>query len=335
MASNLSTSEVERTKKEVHPIITPKKAHPTSTKVLKTYTPLPSFPPISLSGGTCQLQCKHCDGTYLGGMLAAETPEALLAIGRKLHQRGAIGALLSGGSDAQGRLLNLKGMVEAIRQLKRETDLILNLHPGILDEETARELAVDFASLELPSDDVIRNVFGLPFGEDAYWATYAHLQASGIEVVPHICVYQGDEYKLLENLVKTGATEVERIHKKVHPTHMAAPGVIVVIVFSPTRNTPMANVCPPEPEAVAEVVTHIKAMFPKAEVALGCMRPRAPGLREEMESAALEAGVSRMVLPARATLQRAQAQGYEIRHFETCCALPVAYEKRAIKGMFS
>jgi hypothetical protein len=271
-------------------------------------------------------------------MLPTETPAALLAACRKLDQDGAIGALLSGGSDAQGRLLNLRDMVEAIRQVKQETDLILNLHPGVLDEETAQHLMVDFASLELPSNDVIKNVFGLPFGEEAYWTTYAHLQAAGIEVVPHICVYQGDEYKLLENLVEGGPTQVERTGKhglsavegKMCPTYapvpLAAPSVIVIIVFSPTRNTRMAQVPAPQPRTVANVITRVKAMFPQAEIALGCMRPRTPGRREELEIAALEAGVTRMVLPARGTLQHAQAQGYEIRHFETCCALPVIYE---------
>ncbi len=311
----------------------------TSAKVLKTYTPLPRFPPISLSGGTCQLKCKHCDGTYLSGMLPAETPKALLATCRKLQREGASGALLSGGSDAQGHLLNLKGMVKAIRQAKQETGLIFNLHPGVLDEETARELAVDFVSLELPSENVIRNIFGLPFGAEAYWATYANLQAAGIEVVPHICVYQGDEDRLLENLTEARATKIERTEKhgpsavegKWHPIHMAVPSVIVVIVFSPTRNTRMAHVPPPEPSAVANVVTHVSARFPDTEIALGCMRPKTPGLREAMEIAALEAGVSRMVLPARVTLQHARARGYEIRHFETCCALPVVYEERASK----
>ncbi len=344
MATETTTSQVERTEK--HGLSTVEgKGHPTSANVLKTYTPLPRFPPISLSGTTCHLKCRHCDGTYLGGMLPAETPAALLAACRKLHQHGAIGALLSGGSDAQGRLLNLRGMVEAIRQVKQETDLILNLHPGILDEETAQHLVVDFASLELPSNDVIRNIFGLPFGEEAYWATYAHLQAAGIEVVPHICVYQGDEYKLLENLrsfgrlrIKGGSTKVQHtgehglsaVEGKGHPIHttvpLAAPSVIVIIVFSPTRNTRMVHVPPPQPRTVANVVTRVKAMFPQAEIALGCMRPRTPGLREKLEIAALEAGVTRMVLPARGTLQHAQTQGYEIRHFETCCALPVIYE---------
>jgi uncharacterized radical SAM superfamily protein len=98
----------------------------------------------------------------------------------------------------------------------------------------------------------------------------------------------------------------------------------------------MADVSPPEPAAVGNVVTHLKAMFPQTEVALGCMRPKTPpGLREAMEVAALEAGATRMVLPARATLQRAQAQGYEIQHFEMCCALPIGHEARGIKRMSS
>ena len=285
---------------------------------LKTYYPLPKFPPISLSGAACKLHCAHCDATYLGGMLPAETPEALVDRCRALRQSGAIGALLSGGSDTDGTLLNLAAMTDAIRQAKRETGLIFNLHPGLIDAATAQKLAgaVDFASLDIPSDDVIQRVLGLDATTAGYIVAYCTLRAAGIDVVPHVTVYNGDEAELLEPVAATGD----------------APHTIVVIVFSPTRGTPMADVPAPRPEAVANVVAGVKALFPAAEISLGCMRPRSRPLREAIELAALRAGVARMELPSQKTLRYAREAGYEIATFDACCALPEAYEPMAVRA---
>ena len=280
--------------------------------VFKTYYPMPKFPPISLSGTACQLRCQHCDATYLRGMLAADTPEALLSTCKTLSQKGAVGALLSGGSDREGGILNLKTMLGAIQRIKQETSLILNLHPGLLDKATAEGLRVDFASLEIPAQDVITNVFRLDARTEDYVATYDRLREAGIEVVPHISVYAGGEHALL---------------RAVH-----APNVIVVIVFSPTRHTGMSDEAPPAPSMVADVIRNVSAMFPKAEISLGCMRPRDKGLREEIELAALDAGASRMELPSRKTLAYARERGYTIQGFDACCALPLAYEALAVRS---
>ncbi len=84
--------------------------------ILKTYSPVPRFPAISLSGVECALHCEHCNATYLGGMLKAETPEALRALCQKLARKGAVGALLSGGSDKHGGILNLPMMLPVYTQ---------------------------------------------------------------------------------------------------------------------------------------------------------------------------------------------------------------------------
>jgi len=285
---------------------------------LKIYSPLPRFPPLSLSGAACELHCRHCNATYLGGMLSAETPEALWERCRVLQQNGAVGALLSGGSDTGGALLNLAAMADAIRQVKQETGLILNLHPGLIDAATAQKLAgaVDFASLDIPSDEVMQRVLGLDTTTADFIAAYHTLRAAGIDVVPHVTVYNGDEAGLLRPIAAAGA----------------APHTIVVIVFAPTRGTPLADAPAPGPEAVAHVVTEIKVLFPEAESALGCMRPRTRPLREALERAALQAGVVRMELPSPKTLRYARDAGYEIVSFDACCALPVAYEPAAIRA---
>ncbi len=279
---------------------------------LKTYYPIPRFPPISLSGTRCELHCAHCEATYLSGMMPAETPEDLLRVCKSLEAQGGLGALLSGGSDREGRILNLALMLDGIRAVKAETNLILNLHPGLLAREVARGLAVDFVSLEIPDEDIIHNVFGLEKQTQDYLQTYRFLRDAGLEVVPHITVYKGDEHQLLQDV--------------------SDPQVVVVIVFSPTKGTHMGSLAPPSPTVVARVIARVKEKFPSAEIALGCMRPRQKGLREDIEMAALDAGVTRMELPARKTLAYARTQGYDLRQFDTCCGLPSAYEAQLSKA---
>jgi len=181
---------------------------------------------------------------------------------------------------------------------------------------------VDFVALENPRDDTSTNIFGLKATTGGYLETYKHLRDAGANVVPHVCVYEGDEHELLQG-----------IHTPNDGPNLAPtpPEVIVVIVFSPTKNTPLAQKPPPSPEAVRHVIHKICEMFPSTEISLGCMRPRERNIREAIEIAALEAGVSRMEIPSQKTLQYAKSHGYEIVAFDACCALPRIYESLAIK----
>ncbi len=195
--------------------------------LLKTYHPLPKFPPISLSGTECRLNCQHCNRAYLRGMAPAETPETLLATCRKLRDEGAIGVLLSGGSGRGGEILNLDRMVDAIQRVKVETGLLLNMHPGLMDRATAQALggAIDFASLEIPSDETIRDVFGLAATASDYFATYDHLLAAGIPVVPHVAVYDGTEDRLAgQHHTGTTGPRVDRRHRLLADTRHADGG---------------------------------------------------------------------------------------------------------------
>ena len=105
---------------------------------LKTYYPYPGFPPISISGGKCALKCRHCRGVYIKNMLSASTPEKLMEVCRKLDENNAVGILLSSGYNKDGGLLNLKRMLPAIKKIKKETKLIINIHPGFVDKKTQR-----------------------------------------------------------------------------------------------------------------------------------------------------------------------------------------------------
>lgn len=272
---------------------------------LKTYYPYPCFPPVSISGGECALKCRHCGSVYLRNMIPAPTPEKLIKVCR-INENNGVGFLLSGGYDEKGRLLNLERMLNAIKKIKKETGLIINIHPGLVNKKVSEQLDVDFASVEIPSDTMIKNVFRLNAKTDDYVETYYNLKNAGIDVVPHVCIYSGDEHKLLKSIEK--------------------PSAIVVIVFTPTKNTPMQNESAPEAKMIGKVIRNIKKMFPESEISLGCMRPRNRFVRAGIEIEALKSGVSRIELPSEKTISYAKEKGYEIKRLEACCALPEKYE---------
>ncbi len=245
-------------------------------------------------------------------MIPAETPMSLVKACRKLNENNGVGFLLSGGYDKNGKLLNLERMLPAIKKIKKETKLIINIHTGFMDKDIADNLDVDSASLEIPSNNTIKNVFRLDKTTDDYVETYYNLKNAGIDVTPHVCVYSGDEHKLLEGIEK--------------------PSVIVVIVFTPTKNTPMQNEKNPGPKMVGNVIRNIKKMFPETEISLGCMRPRKTIIREEIEIEAFDSGVSRIEIPSKKTISYAKEKGYEIKKFDACCALPERFEEMALSS---
>ncbi|MEM2119144.1 MAG: radical SAM protein, partial [Candidatus Bathyarchaeia archaeon] len=49
------------------------------------------FPTISVTGNSCTLKCKHCEGKVLETMLPAVTPEKLYELCAQLKEQGAKG----------------------------------------------------------------------------------------------------------------------------------------------------------------------------------------------------------------------------------------------------
>jgi uncharacterized radical SAM superfamily protein len=243
-------------------------------------------------------------------MLSAVNPGELISVCQRLQQKNAVGVLLSGGSNTSGGMLNLDKMLATISRIRQETNLILNIHPGVMSTDTIKYLDVDFASLEIPSDETIHDTFGLRLRREDYINTYHLLRHAGIQVVPHVCVYNGTEDILLDGI--------------------EIPETVVIIVFSPTRGTSMADAPSPTPDMVKRVVRRIRQKFPAAEISLGCMRSRERDLRYGIEVAALEGGATRIELPLKKTLVHAKSLGFTtIVSFDACCALPNYLEKRA------
>ncbi|MCS7282698.1 MAG: radical SAM protein [Anaerolineae bacterium] len=267
------------------------------------------FASISLTGERCALECEHCRGQLLKGMIPATTPQALLALGRWLVEQGCAGVLISGGSDRNGAV-PLKPYLEAIARLKA-LGLRVVVHTGLPDRETAEGLkaaGVDQVLFDFIGDAAtLREVLHLNRSPEEYAEALALLRELGIPVAPHIVIglYFGQlrgELAALEVVSRIGAD------------------VLVLVVLRPLPGTPMADLLGVDPETVGRLTAVARLLNPRTPLALGCARPAGPAAAE-MEERALLAGVNRIAYPHPRTVRRARELGLEYRFVENCCTL--------------
>ena len=264
---------------------------------------------MSLTGRACALDCAHCGRRLLETMLPAPTPEALVALGRRLVGQGCRGVLISGGADARGRV-PFHAHLEAMAWLKAQ-GLTVIVHTGLVDAASARDLAragVDQALFDVIGDDeTVRQVYGLPYAAADYERSLAALREAGLTVAPHVVagLHFGQlrgELRALELVQRVGAD------------------VLVVVVIRPLPCSRMAGVRPPVAEDVGRLVAVARLLLPGTPLTLGCARP-AGRAGVEMEALALRAGVNALAYPHPDTVRLAAALGLEAAFRESCCTL--------------
>lgn len=262
------------------------------------YRPGKAFPSFSVTGAQCQLLCEHCQGRFLKGMAPVSGPEGLLALADDVRSRGGAGFLLSGGCDAQGKV-PLLPYVEAVREIKSTTQLMVNLHPGLVSEDEADMLASSLAdriSFDLVLDeDVVRNRMHLERSPDDYLRSFRALcHALPGRVAPHVLLGTGREEKELESIREACQEDV--------------PCVILLSLVGEKVDDWEGRLL----RAVREARLHGRTAL------IGCMRPRGnPGL----EIKALEAGAEGIASPSAETLKRIREKGWMVEDRRYCCAL--------------
>ncbi len=268
------------------------------------------YPAISITGGSCGLGCNHCKGKILEPMLKVSSPRELVELCRKLEAEGALGCLITGGSDFSGRL-PWENFIEAIGEVKAKTNLIVSVHSGMVGESTARafkDVGVDQVLVDvIGSTDTFREVMHLEEGERLLLETLDSLYSADLKVAPHIVagIHGG---KIL------GERRAMEILSQ-YPVDL-----LVWVAFMPLRETPMARCRPASPKEVTRLIAESRLLFPEAIIALGCARPRGK-FRLELERLAMEAGVQRMGLYSEDTVGLARDLGLEVEFRETCCSI--------------
>jgi hypothetical protein len=242
-------------------------------------------------------------------MQPTETPEKLFALAEKLKQQGALGCLVSGGCVPDGSV-PLAGFIPAIEKIKRELDLTVFVHTGIIGSDNAVALktaGVDAALIDIVgSDETTKKIGALNVTVKDYAGSLSALQQAGLNLVPHVIVglHDGKLKGELDALKLIAAVK---------------PSAVVIIAFMPIHGTAMAKVKPPAPADIAKVTAAARLMFPRTPLALGCVRPKGKH-RAETDILALKAGVDAIAFPSEEAVKYAEAHGYEFSFSSHCCA---------------
>ena len=234
---------------------------------------------------------------------------------------GGVGVLISGGCELNGSV-PLKKYLKTIKKIKSQTNLIINVHTGLLDEEIAEKLAdsrVDIISFDVNMDDeIIRNIYHLDKNKNDYKTAINILKKYELNVVPHLCIglYYGELHKELETIKFLLDSEIN-------------PSLIVIIALIPPKNNKI-KFKTPKPIDIAKVITIIRILFPYTEISLGCMRPRG-SIKTDIEKYAIKAGINRIELPSIKTIKwlRRENPNIKLKFYSACCAIPQEYENLA------
>jgi uncharacterized radical SAM superfamily protein len=235
-----------------------------------------------------------------------ELKETLLGI----HEKGYIGALLTGGSDKDGRL-PWEMFLGAIKEVSSSTGLYLTAHTGFLDLEQAQGLSgagVRQGLLDLMgSEDVAREVYHLGSLVPVLRAARA-IKESQMEFVPHIVA--GLEYGRVKS-----EFEALQILKDLEPE------CLVIVTLTPLKGTLMEHLEPPSLKDVTRLMVHARLMHPGLSISLGCERKRGAYSRH-LEALAVISGIDRMAVWDEGSVLLAEALGLRPRFQLSCCSVP-------------
>jgi len=243
-------------------------------------------------------------------MIKVSGPDDLVEKCHQLSRAGSLGVLLSGGSDLTGRL-PWERYYPAIQEVKERTSLFLSAHIGFPDQETCirlRNAGVEQALIDVMGDeDTATRIYHLERLNRVLEAL-DNISESGLQLAPHIVA--GLFYGQIRGEWK--ALEIIREYK---------PSALVIVVITPLKGTPMADIMPPDPIEVGRLIAHARIMMPRTPISLGCERPRNRAGRL-LEQLALLAGINRMAVWSEEALKEARALGLQPRFQATCCSLP-------------
>ncbi|NJD51522.1 MAG: radical SAM protein [Candidatus Methanoperedens sp.] len=266
------------------------------------------FTPISLTGTRCSLKCKHCDSYYLGHMLDGSNGK-LRSYAYRLA--GANGILLSGGSLPDGSVPTYL-QADEIAQIKKDTDLKISAHTGIINRGQAELLSkyLDMALVDvIGNDETIHDILGLSATIQDYENTLSHLSSFGIRLAPHIIVG-------LHNGKLKGEIRALEIARKFDPE------AVVIVIFIPTKGTASEGAEPPRIEDVVKVISKAREMF-DVPLSLSCVRPGGR-YRSMLDKYAILGGIDRMAVPSRSAYRTGQDIGLDIIEIpKMCCSYGV------------
>lgn len=265
------------------------------------------FTPISLTGTSCSLECKHCDSYYLNHMLDGSEGK-LYSQACMLKEKGEKGILLSGGSTGEGSVPTYE-QAAVIKKIRQDAKLRISAHTGIVSQSQALLLKdyLDMALVDVIGDDeTIHDILGIDAGVHAYEDTLKYLSSCGIPLAPHIIVG-------LHNGKLKGEWKALEIAKKFKPS------MVVIVIFIPTKGTALENASPPGMEDAVKVITKARLMF-DTPLSLSCVRPGGK-YRSLLDMYAILSGIDRIAVPSRNAYAVSRELGLNIIEIpKMCCS---------------
>jgi uncharacterized radical SAM superfamily protein len=266
------------------------------------------YPAISITGKNCSLLCDHCRGKILSSMIQAQTPELLIERCRTLDSEGAIGVLISGGCNQQGKLPWNK-FLNAVEQIKCTTSLHISVHTGFIDKKVAmamKNAGIDQTLIDVIGDsDTFKKIYHLSDGSRQLQTSLDAICSVDLHLIPHIVC--GLDYGKIRGENDALALIAQYPVKK-----------LVIVSLMQIPDTPTFLSPPPAAEEVVKIIIKARTMLPGAEISLGCARRRG---NRQLEILAVKAGVNSMALPSDEAIEQAKAFNLDIRYQKTCCSV--------------
>lgn len=275
--------------------------------MVDAFIPGSKFAAVSITGSTCWLNCKYCMGRYLKGMEHTPTPHHLKAFAKKFYKQGGRGILISGGFTREGKL-PLTPFLQTIREIKKEYDFVISVHPGLVNKDDAENLrlaGVDIVDFDLTlSTYAIKRLKNLKDRDPTdFVSSLKYLYERGPPyIAPHI-------------LIGLPAVGAELTLEEIEFLKDFDPYVTVFLVFIPTEGTALSRAKTPNIYHVADILQKARHLL-RGELSLGCMRP--VSYKNSLDIIAIEKNlVERIAVPHLSTITK-----YELRKYDACCSVP-------------
>jgi lipoyl synthase len=271
-----------------------------------------SFLNISITGSSCELQCRHCRGQLLKHMIAAAGSSTLISITEKYMQKSVLkGMLISGGFDSRG-ILDFSPLAEGMEEIKkRYPQLTIYVHAGFLDGRQAlmlKQTGVDAVLVNLINSqkaiEEVYNLKGRTYRD--YLDSIKVLKEHDLKVAPHIIAglekgKLSGEFRAVEDAVRLGADSIVfAVLKK------ASPGIDFPASAIPD-------------EAIIRLVGHARRLSADIGLSFGCARPPARD-RHLLEIGLIKAGIDSIAFPSEKTVRYAVENKIAHTFVEKCCA---------------
>ena len=281
-----------------------------------------AWPAVSITGGDCKLQCDHCKAKILEPMIPARTPDALWRVVNEQIAAGALGMLLTGGSNHRNEV-EYDAYYSTIRRIKDSCpEFRIALHTALVSADIARRMedaGIDAAMMDvIGAQETITQVYHLKRTVEDFERSLEHLVATKMRVVPHIVL--GLHYGRF--LGEDSALEIVARH---------LPAALVLVVVMPFYAPQKRPYVTPDSHEVGRFFLRARQALPGLPILLGCARP--PGrAKQEIDCYAVMAGLNGLAHPADGVVELAARLRRDVRVTPACCSIAVGDEVMALNA---